>query len=82
MEPVHLSSLLTDYQPKTSMCLRSVKKELQDNKRTAKGYGNKAFTKSLLELCNALPNNIRNSSSAGLLNYYSMPITITSTSYI
>ena len=34
-----------------------------DNKRTAKAYGDKAFAKSGPELWNALPLNIRNSSS-------------------
>ena len=28
------------------MCLRSDKEELLDNKRTAKGYGDRAFAKS------------------------------------
>ena len=55
MGPVYLSSLLTGYHPKTSMCLRSDKEELLDNKRTAKGYGDRAFAKSGPELWNALP---------------------------
>ena len=63
MGPVYLTSLLTGYHPGTSMCLRSDKEELLDNKRTAKGYGDRAFTKSGPELWNALPLNIRNSSS-------------------
>ena len=63
MGPVYLTSLLTGYHPGTSMCLRSDKEELLDNKRTAKGYGDRAFAKSGLELWNALPLNIRNSSS-------------------
>ena len=50
---------------KTSMCLRSDKKKLLGNKRTAKGYGDRAFAKSGPdhELWNVLPLNIRNSSS-------------------
>ena len=40
---VYLSLLLTGYHAKTSMCLRSDKEELLDNKRTAKGYGERAF---------------------------------------
>ena len=63
MGPVYLTSLLTGYHPGTSMCLRSDKEELLDNKRTAKGYGDRAFAKSGPELWNALPLNIRNSSS-------------------
>ena len=35
--PVYLSSLLTDYHPKTSICLRSDKKALLDSKRNSKG---------------------------------------------
>ena len=42
MGPVYLSSLLTGDRPKTSMCLWSDKEELLDNKRTAKGYGDRA----------------------------------------
>ena len=45
------------------MCLRSDKEELLDNKRTAKGYGDRPFAKSGPELWNALPLDIRNSSS-------------------
>ena len=33
MGPVYLTSLLTGYHPGTSMCLRSDKEELLDNKR-------------------------------------------------
>ena len=46
-----------------SMWLRSDKEELLDNKRTATGYGDRAFAKLGPELWNALPLNIRNSSS-------------------
>ena len=46
MGPFYLSSLLTGYHPKTSMCSRSDKEELLDNKRTAKGYGDRTFAKS------------------------------------
>ena len=49
-----MSSLLTGYHPKTSICLRSDKEELLDNKRTAKGYGDRAFAKSGPELWNVL----------------------------
>ena len=63
MGPVYLSSLLTGYHPKTSMWLRSDKEELLDNKRITKSYGNRAFAKSGPELWNALPLDIRNSSS-------------------
>ena len=45
------------------MCLRSDKEELIDNKRMANGYGDRVFAKSGPELWNALPLNIRNSSS-------------------
>ena len=45
------------------MCLRSDKEELLDNKRMAEGYGDGAFANSGPELWNALPLNIRNSSS-------------------
>ena len=41
-----MSSLLTDCHIKTSMCLRSDKKELLDNKWTSNGYGERAFAKS------------------------------------
>ena len=63
MGPVYLTSLLTCYHPGTSMCLRSDKEELLDNKRTAKEYRDRAFAKSGPELWNALPLNIRNSSN-------------------
>ena len=63
MGPVYLSPLLTDYHPKTSMCVRLDKTELLDNKQVAKGYGDRTFANSGPELWNALPLDICNSSS-------------------
>ena len=63
MGSVYLSPLLTDYHPKTSVYVRLDKTELLDNKQAAKGYGDRAFANSGPELWNALPLDIRNSSS-------------------